>query len=198
MTKRVWLVRHASTDWTGQRWCGRTDRRLSGLGVEEALALAARLGPLLPVDAFVRTSPAHRASETARVLARGWSQRGWSQRFEVDEALQEVDFGRVDGLSWTEVERDLPDLAREIAAGSRIDWPGGETRDQVDARIEELVDRIHGASAPLVLVSHAAVLGLLAGRLTRSSAIGRMALAPATTLELRREGRSWHPITGRT
>ena len=43
MSRRVWLVRHASTDWTGQRWCGTTDLPLNEQGLAEAEQLATRL-----------------------------------------------------------------------------------------------------------------------------------------------------------
>lgn len=48
MSEVVWLVRHASTAWSGQRWCGRTDLPLSQAGREEAERLAGRLAEVLP------------------------------------------------------------------------------------------------------------------------------------------------------
>ena len=64
MTDRVWLVRHASTDWSGKRWCGRTDLRLSAEGAVEAEALAIKLAAELPANVVIVSSPARRARDT--------------------------------------------------------------------------------------------------------------------------------------
>lgn len=203
MTSRVWLVRHASTDWTGHRWCGRTDIPLSAQGREEASALGVRLRTLLPDGTVILSSPLVRASETAKAIARarlaGAEKRGAPQgRVEIVLPLIEIDFGAVDGRTWAEVERDLSDLAREILAARQPDWPDGETADHIKARVESVRRLIAASSTPVVLVSHAAILGALIGALTQSVALGRVALAPGAVLELRRQGGSWQPITGRS
>lgn len=208
MTDRVWLVRHASTEWTGRRWCGRTDVPLSAGGRAEAAALGARLGATRPGHAGILTSPLLRAMETATAIASAPpspSKPGAQpphgagrERIEVVESLIEVDFGAVDGRTWAEVDRDLPELASAILAGRDVDWPEGESREAVRLRVSSLCERIQASARPVVLVSHSAVLGALAGALTRSPVLARTALAPAAVLELRREGRTWRPVTGRT
>src|SRR6185369_1754664 len=67
----IWLVRHASTAWTGVRWCGRADPPLDAQGDAEAAALARGLGPELPASTTILASPAERALATARALADG-------------------------------------------------------------------------------------------------------------------------------
>jgi ribonuclease H / adenosylcobalamin/alpha-ribazole phosphatase len=197
MTDRLWLVRHASTAWTGLRWCGRSDVPLAAHGIAEAADLAARLARVIPDRARVVSSPLGRARETAAAIATArWNGAG-AGRVEIADALVEVDFGAVDGLTWPEVEAEHPDLASSILRGDAVDWPRGERAVDIAARVDEIRSMVAASPHALVLVSHAAVLGGLAGRLTRSPAIGRTALAPASSLELRREGATWHPITGR-
>jgi broad specificity phosphatase PhoE len=117
---------------------------------------------------------------------------------EIVPPLIEVDFGAVDGRTWAEVERDLPDLAREILTGRQLDWPDGETAAAVTVRVDSVRRLIDALPTPVVIVSHAAILGVLIATLTQSAALGRVALAPGAVLELRREGRMWQPITGRS
>jgi broad specificity phosphatase PhoE len=202
MTDRVWLVRHASTEWTGRRWCGRTDVPLSPQGLAEAVALAARLRALIPTSARILSSPLRRATETAAAIAAARSdldaRAAGQQSIEVEASLIEVDFGSIDGRSWAEVERELPELARTILAGRQVDWPDGESVERLARRIASIRALLDTRSSPVVLVSHAAVLGALAGALTRSPILGRIALPPAAVLELRRQGRTWQPVTGRT
>src|SRR5260221_663027 len=70
MIDRIWLVRHASTDWSGKRWCGRTDLPLSAEGMAEAEELAIWLAARLPADVVVVSSPARRARDTAEPIER--------------------------------------------------------------------------------------------------------------------------------
>jgi ribonuclease H / adenosylcobalamin/alpha-ribazole phosphatase len=197
MSRRLWLVRHASTDWTGRRWSGRSDLPLSEAGLGEASDLAERLRHLLPDSALVLSSPAKRARQTAQAIARARWNGGGRRHVRVIAALAEVDFGEVDGLAWQDIERDMPALAREIFAGGRIDWPGGESADEIDVRIRAIEVEIERAERPLVVVSHGAVLGVLAGRLTASAVLARTMLGPATALSLSRHGRTWRVSSSR-
>lgn len=192
MTDRVWLVRHGSTSWTGVRWCGRTDLDLSDGGLREVARLAGRLGGVLPDEASVLTSPARRAAETARAICLARSGGGAVAAGVMDE-LAEVDFGQVDGLTWVEVELLMPEVARTILVAEPMDWPGGESAADIDLRVRAVRERIEGSSAPLVLVSHAAILALIAGDMAATEP-SRWALAPASAVELVRDGRSWAAV----
>ncbi len=189
MTDRLWLARHGSTEWTGVRWCGRTDIPLSTGGLQEVVALADRLERVLPEHAIVLSSPARRATQTADQISRTrWGAADHDPT--VVGELIEVDFGVVDGLTWVELEGRLPDVARAILGGDHIDWPGGESSDAVDIRVRAVRRRIEESPAPLVLVSHAAILGRIAGDLT-GTAPHEWGLAPASALELTRNHRAW-------
>jgi len=193
MTDRVWLVRHASTSWTGRRWCGRTDLPLSPAGRVQAIDLAGRLDRLVPADAPILTSPARRAVETARQIATT------GRSVEIMDELREIDFGRAEGRTWSELERDLPALAAAIASGdAAIDWPDGESAAGVRRRAVAVRERVEGAADPLVLVTHGGLIGAMIQLLGGSCAITGHRLEPATALALRSAGRTWRILqTGR-
>lgn len=158
----IWLVRHASTAWTGVRWCGRADPPLDDRGRREAADLAARLSPVLLPSTSILASPAARAVATARAVA-----AAGDLSVELDDDLLEVDVGRAEGLTWGELSTREPALAEAIAAGERIDWPDGESGTAVDERAARVAGRILAAAerGPVVVVSHGALLHAVARRL---------------------------------
>ncbi len=99
MPTRIYLVRHGATSLTAEdRFAGSTDVDLSDEGRRQVAALAERLkGENL--DA-VYASPMQRTMDTARILA---SPHGLEPRPE--PGLREIDYGRWEGLSRSEVER---------------------------------------------------------------------------------------------
>jgi broad specificity phosphatase PhoE len=92
----ITLVRHASTSWSGRRFCGRSDLTLSAEGEAEAALLAERLAP--QAGTALRASPLRRAQQTARAIA---DRHGLL--VETDDALREIDFGEVEGLTFDEI-----------------------------------------------------------------------------------------------
>ena len=155
----VWLVRHASTEWTGRRWCGRSDPPLTPDGVAAANVLAAELAAVVPGGAIVVASPLRRSLATADVIA-----GAVGARVRVDPDLVEVDFGAVDGLTWDELEHAHPALAAAVLAGIEPDWPDGEEAAQVLARAATAAERIRALarSGAVVVVSHGGLLAALA------------------------------------
>jgi probable phosphoglycerate mutase len=186
VSERVWLARHASTDWTGRRWCGTTDLPLNEPGRAEAERLAAALAERVPQGAALVSSPLRRALQSAAPVA-----RAIGSPVSVDGRLREVDFGAVEGLDWPTLEVRHPHVAEAIATGATaIDWPAGETGVQVRARVADLWRDIGSRAAPVVLISHGAFLRVLLDEVVGP---GRpdLAIAPATVIEVERRGRSW-------
>jgi len=98
MPTRIFLVRHGATALTAEdRFAGSTDVPLSEEGRRQAASLAERLQGE-SVDA-IYASPLQRTMETARILAapHGMEPVGVP-------ALREIDYGRWEGLSRSEVE----------------------------------------------------------------------------------------------
>jgi broad specificity phosphatase PhoE len=154
------LIRHGSTGWAGQRYAGRTDVPLDTAGRLDALRLADDLaGSLGPGDRLV-SSPLDRALTTARTIA-----AATGATVETDERWQEVDFGAVEGLTFDEVERRWPDLARRLAAGdTAIDWPGGETAAAFEARVLAAWTELRFDARTVAVVAHAGPIRLVLAR----------------------------------
>ncbi len=125
----LWLVRHGSTAWTGRRWCGTTDLPLDATGRRQAASLARALAGMLAVPVTLIASPQARAIQTAEKVA-----KSLRCDYRVDPRLREIDFGVAEGLSWDELERDLPGVAVEILGGATvIGWPGAKRAWVYDA-----------------------------------------------------------------
>ena len=93
------FVRHAATPWSGIRYCGRSDPPLSEAGQTQAARLGATLGPALPAEALVISSPSLRARSTAEAIATA-AGRG---PVEVDERWREADVGVAEGRTFGSV-----------------------------------------------------------------------------------------------
>jgi ribonuclease H / adenosylcobalamin/alpha-ribazole phosphatase len=174
---RIWLVRHAPTAWTGQRWCGRSDPELAPAGVAVARALATELAEVVPAGAVVVTSPLRRALATADAIA-----AAIGAAVVLDPDLIEVDFGSVDGFTWDELEEAHPAVAKAILAGDDLDWPDGERAADVTRRARAAATRIAALSrsGAVVVVSHGGLLRALAIAMGGDGAH----LAPASAIRL--------------
>jgi broad specificity phosphatase PhoE len=146
------LVRHGETEWARDgRHTGRTDVPLTPHGEEQARALA----PLLADPKFVLAlvSPARRARDTAE-------QAGLTG-YELDERLWEWDYGAYEGRTTLEIREERPGwyLWRDGVIG-------GETADQVGARVGHVLDRVRPrlAEGDVMLVAHGHVLRVLTAR----------------------------------
>ena len=185
MTEVV-LIRHASTSWTGQRYCGRSDPPLDASGRAAARSLAAALAPTLAPDVLIVTSPARRARQTAAAIAAATG----IVDIELDEQWHEADVGIAEGRTFDELAELEPDLAHALASGATaVDWPGGETAAELEARITSAWMALVARARPAVVVSHAGALRQ-AEAIARALPVGAVAfLEPATSVrvEVRRE-----------
>ncbi len=138
------FVRHGQTEANrGGLLQGRADVPLTALGREQAALVAASL-PAAP--ARVLASPLRRAIDTAGPIA---------ERFgigvEVDERLVELDYGEWD-------QRPIGDVTAQEWKGWRADSsfapPGGESLDDVAARVSSFCAEVVAAEGGVVAVSH--------------------------------------------
>ena len=119
---------------------GRRDPELDDLGRDQAAAIAMAL----PSGARVISSPLLRCRQTADAI---------DAEHETDERLLEIHYGELEGTP-------VKDVAAETWANWREDnsWapPGGESHDQLAARVWELLDELadEAAERDVVLVSH--------------------------------------------
>ncbi|MBA3658979.1 MAG: histidine phosphatase family protein [Gemmatimonadales bacterium] len=146
------LVRHGTTDETGQILSGRRPVHLNAQGRAQAERIPGRLAGAELVAVY--SSPLERTVETATPLA-----RALRQPVECLPSLIEVDFG-----DWTGVE--IESLKRqpswrhfhEFRGGMRI--PGGELIAEVAARSVgalAALERVHGDTT-VAIVTHADVI----------------------------------------
>jgi ribonuclease H / adenosylcobalamin/alpha-ribazole phosphatase len=188
----VLLARHASTSWTGRRWCGRADPPLTAAGRREAGYLARDLvaelweieappgGSDRRPSAALLISPAQRVRQTAAPVEVGLGIDAL-----IDPDLVEVDVGAAEGLEWAVLETRFPLVAAAIARGEQPDWPAGETGSEVWRRAARAVERILAATVdgPVVVVSHGAILYAIATVLVVDRG-ALNALGPAAYLRL--------------
>lgn len=190
MSGRLWLVRHASTAWTGRRFCGRTDLSLSDSGRAEAVALAERLAAHVPDGVRIASAPARRARETADLLHASLPGGG---TVELDDRLREVDFGQAEGLTFDRIEETMPGLAKALAAGDSIDWPEGESALSLRERASEVwLEASH--AAPRLLVTHGGFIRALLEVAFGRSPLPEVWIGPTAVIELRRTGGRWQSI----
>jgi len=150
---RVYLVRHGQTEHTAQgRYSGRIDVPLSGYGVAQAEALAARLSTVAGPVAVVRTSPLRRCEQTAVRIAA----RVGGPPVEAEPGLVECDFGEWDGLTFAEVRARWPERVTRWLASSAVAPPGGETLRAVAVRARRALARLREEhpAASVVVVTH--------------------------------------------
>ncbi len=146
----LWLVRHGETEWSRDgRHTSVTDLDLTEPGVDVARTLRERLAG----SSFdlVLSSPRLRARRTAELAGFG--------DVELDEDLAEWDYGDYEGVTTATI--------RETVPGWTV-WthptPGGETADQVTARLDRVLARARDAGGRVLVFGHGHSLRALAAR----------------------------------
>lgn len=149
------LVRHASTAWSGVRYCGISDPPLSPTGLAEARQLAAALANDLPSDVRIVSSPSRRAVATAAAIADAARLPG----VELDDRWREADVGLAEGRTFDELRVISPEVASALVAGAlEIDWPRGESHVSLAARVASACADLVDDGRPVVVVTHAGPL----------------------------------------
>jgi probable phosphoglycerate mutase len=147
----VWLIRHGETEWSASgRHTGRTDLELSAAGGEGARKLGVRLAEVT-FDA-VFSSPLRRARDTCNLA-------GLGDRADVVDDLREWDYGDYEGLTTAEVRATRPDWTVW-----RDGCPGGESADEVGARVDRVITRLREDDGAVAVFGHGHCLRVLAAR----------------------------------
>jgi alpha-ribazole phosphatase len=149
-TTKLYLIRHGETEpnKTGVLM-GSTDTPLNDHGRLQAASLGARLNAL-EVDTIF-SSPLQRAVETASLVF------GEEAQIITDSSLQEFHFGEWEGMHFSEIARQYP----EIWQLWLTDWeqthiPGGEAFPAFKHRVISVVEEIvrHHPGKRVAVVSH--------------------------------------------
>lgn len=147
----VVLVRHGETAWSlsGQH-TGTTDIPLTDNG----RAAAKELQPLLARVDFARvlSSPLQRARTTCELA-------GLGERMQIDPDLMEWNYGEYEGLTPEEIRRRAPDWLL-----FRDGCPGGESPEQIGARVDRVVERVRAVPGRAALFAHGHVFRVFLAR----------------------------------
>jgi ribonuclease H / adenosylcobalamin/alpha-ribazole phosphatase len=157
---RLILVRHGETELTASgRYSGRDDVPLTGRGVAQAKAVAARVAALTPTAAAILTSPLSRCTATAHMIADAVGRPPVT----VEADLVECDFGEWEGRTFEEVRAQWPHELEHWLASSAIAPPGGESFRAVADRVRRLVTRIRAGypHQTVVIVSHVSPIKIM-------------------------------------
>lgn len=166
----LWLVRHGETEWSRDgRHTSTTDLPLTPDGEEAAILLGPRL---YDVDFdLVLTSPRRRAVRTAELAG--------FRDVEVDEDLVEWDYGDYEGVTTSEIRESVP--------GWSV-WthpvPGGETADEVSARVDRVIERAREVDRALVFAHGHSLRVLTARWLEQPAAEGRFFRLDTSTVSV--------------
>jgi len=151
-TTTVLFVRHGTTATTGSVLPGRAPGlHLSERGIEQATALAERLGELGRKPTALYVSPLERARETAAPLAKALTLRPV-----VEKGLLECDFGLWTGKRLATLAR-RPEWRAVQHSPSTFRFPEGESFSEMQLRMWETVTKIvkRHRNRTVIVVSHA-------------------------------------------
>lgn len=154
----MYLVRHGETDVNSAfRYWGKSDVGLGPYGIQQAERLRDRLSTK-QID-YVYASDLKRTMSTAQIIASVHS----LDIIRCPE-LREIDFGKIEGLSFDEVNERFPDVARMWRARDhRLTYPDGESLTDLEQRTSIFIDRLekHSADDNILIVAHSGVLRTL-------------------------------------
>jgi alpha-ribazole phosphatase/probable phosphoglycerate mutase len=156
----IYIVRHGETDWNIEnRMQGHTDVPLNEKGRKQAEEIARDLKDV-HFD-IIYTSPLTRAYETATII---------NKQHKVpiikDTALQERQFGLLEGKTYEEVNKFHPALIfSETWNYPDYRPPGGESVNDISKRIHNFTKQIlkTNSGKSILLVSHGVALRILVG-----------------------------------
>jgi broad specificity phosphatase PhoE/predicted kinase len=148
----VWLTRHGESEFNVLGRIG-GDSPLSEAGRAYARTLAGVVRERIGSDVVVWTSTMRRTLETAETM--GLSCRAW-------RALDEIDAGVCDGLTYAEIADRLPHEydARQMDK-FRYRYPRGESYQDVIQRLEPVIFELERERRPVLVIGHQAVLRAL-------------------------------------
>jgi probable phosphoglycerate mutase len=198
---RIVLVRHGVTDFTVQtRLDGRggADPSLNTAGQAQAAAAGRAVAHLLGgSSARVVTSSLARAVQTGAAVAEAIGATP-----DVDPDFDEQDFGDWDGAAIPDLVRDHPGELDRLRTDPAYARPGGESHDELAARVVAAFERVVAAGGTTVVVCHRKPIMVVLAHLLRipHETVWRLAAAPGslTGVEVWPDGNASVAFTNRT
>jgi broad specificity phosphatase PhoE len=149
--QRVYLVRHGETAWSlSRQHTGTTDIPLT----ENGCSVARLLVPVLARQEFelVLVSPLERARQTCELA-------GLGARATIDADLCEWNYGDYEGRTPQQIRAEAPEWLI-----FRDGCPGGESPEQIAARVDRVIARVRAVEGNVALFAHGHVLRVLGAR----------------------------------
>ncbi len=151
MDGKLYLIRHGETTWSlsGQH-TSRTDLPLTEHGEQQARDIGRLLNGMTFSEVLV--SPMQRARRTCELA-------GFGPVARVEPNLSEWDYGDYEGRTATEIRAERPswDIYRDGC-------PGGESAEQVTARVDMILAQLRPGVGQVAIFSHGQFLRALAVR----------------------------------
>ena len=155
---KLLLVRHGRTRLhQADRFWGSTDIPLGDEGIHQAELLRDRLaGEKIDV---VYSSDLGRTRQTAEIVA-----APREIPIQIEPAINECNFGFMEGLTYSEIIKQNPDL-NDVLMGNNVDkkFPGGESLSEFDTRVKRFIPRLndHKQKETILVVAHGGSIPLL-------------------------------------
>jgi probable phosphoglycerate mutase len=154
---KLHIIRHGETVWHAEnKYAGHTDIGLTNLGHAQAKTLATWAIQINP-DA-IYSSDLTRAFDTAKpsALALGLE-------IIVDSRFREVNFGQIEGLTPTEMERQFRELRQEfLVRPADTLMPEGESgRSALGRALPAIEEILSGTHTDVMLFSHGTLMRLI-------------------------------------
>lgn len=155
--RRIWLTRHGESEFNVLGRIG-GDAPLSSRGAAYSQALAGFLrAPTTSSETVVWTSTLSRTLSTASAL--GIEPVSW-------RALDEIDAGVCDGMTYQEIRDQMPEEFQARAADKfRYRYPRGESYADVIQRLEPVIVELERERRSVLVIAHQAVIRALYGYL---------------------------------
>lgn len=153
---RILIVRHPETEANvNGRFVGQGESPFTEVGRVQARRLPRKIAVFEP-DA-IWTSPLLRARVVAERTA-----RLTGVPLTVDRRLIELDFGAAHAMTWDEIAAAR--IPFNYRSAEQPVAPGGESRNDLEARVGLLVDEVHAIGGRHVFVCHAGVMRAVLSR----------------------------------
>lgn len=179
-----WWVRHAPTHRKDMNGWTDVPADLSDLAALE------RLAEYLPADAPVVSSDLSRAIATADAIQRGRA------RLPHERGFREIHFGAWEARSFEAVQEEDPRLIRAYwERPGDVRPPGGESWNDLAARVSRAVDWLTGEAGDIIAVAH---FGTILSQLQRARGCSTIdvlgeQIDNLSVTRLDWDGRSWRP-----
>ena len=155
--RSIWLSRHGQSMANLRDVVG-GDEPLSPTGQDYARRMGDWVHESAPEGLEVWTSTLRRAQQTSRAL---------DLPYQSLKALEEIDAGLCDGMSYAEIREQMPrDWAARKADKLRYRYPRGESYEDLVRRLDPVLMELERVHAPVLVVAHQAVLRALIGYFT--------------------------------